>query len=133
MKDSQNNDTKDESNSHHGRYTLTSLAEANEVEKASSYVFTIFANRESNTAFIQLLKNRNGAPLEDGVCAPIEPEYSRFGDLTIVPEDALYVDLGKTTTIPANTFGDNIESDLDTGNLLSYVLTDDMTFTDTHL
>lgn len=133
LKDSQNNDTKDEANSHHGRYTLTSLAEANEVEKASSYVFTIFANRESNTAFIQLLKNRNGAPLEDGVCAPIEPEYSRFGDLTIVPEDALYADLGKTTTIPVNTFGDNIESDLDTGNLLSYVLTDDMTFTDTRL
>lgn len=124
LKDSQNKSTSDDAALHHGRYTLTSLAEANEVEKSSSYVFTIFAIKESNTAYVQLLKNRNGPTLEEGTCTPIEPEYNRFGDMDIVPEDVLYSDLGKANVVQVNNFGDGIEEAIDSGDLLSYAITD---------
>lgn len=79
-------------------YTMTSIAEANEVEKSSAYIFAVYAIPESGTAVIQLLKNRNGRPKESGASTALEPEYCRFGDTKIVPDEALYEDINNCAT-----------------------------------
>lgn len=69
------------------RYSLTAIAEANEIERSSSFVLTIFPNRKDNTAFVQLLKNRNGQPCEDGITTTVDPKFGVFGDAVSIPTD----------------------------------------------
>lgn len=71
-----------------GKYTMTALAEANELDRSSGYVLSIFRNASSDTALIQLLKNRNGDTCEDGVTATTQLQYGVFGDtITVSNED----------------------------------------------
>lgn len=68
------------SNSTQGRYTMTALAEANELDRSSGYVLSIFKSSSSDTALIQLLKNRNGEICEVGVDTQTNLRYGIFGN-----------------------------------------------------
>lgn len=67
---------------HDGRYTLTNLAEANELERASAIVLALYTDeslKASKQVSIQMLKSRNGETLVDPVIAFMDPVYYVFG------------------------------------------------------
>lgn len=67
---------------HEGRYTLTNLAEANELERASAMVIALFTDeslKASKQVSIQLLKSRNGETIVDPIIAFMDPVYYVFG------------------------------------------------------
>ena len=68
---------------HNGAYTLTNLAEANELERASSMVITLFSDagmREGNQVKVQLLKSRNGQTQQEPITAYADFKYYVLGD-----------------------------------------------------
>ena len=77
-----NRDGFDYASKHEGRYTLTSLAEANELERASAMVIALFTDeslKASKQVSIQLLKSRNGETIQDPVLSFMDPVYYVFG------------------------------------------------------
>lgn len=67
---------------HDGRYSLTNLAEANELERASAMVIALYTDeslKASKQVSIQLLKSRNGETLVDPVICFMDPVYYVFG------------------------------------------------------
>lgn len=66
-----------------GRYTLTALSEANELERASSYVVTLFTNEDmkiSKEASAQLLKSRYGQTIYEPINIFADPERYIVGE-----------------------------------------------------
>lgn len=66
-----------------GKYKLTALAEANELERASSLVLSVFSSdalKEMKEAKIQILKNRDGQVWTDPVEIYVDPVFYLFGD-----------------------------------------------------
>lgn len=67
---------------HEGRYALTSLAEANELERASAMVIALYSDeslKASKQVSIQMLKSRNGETIVDPVLTFMDPVYYAFG------------------------------------------------------
>ncbi len=67
-----------------GRYDVTCLADANELERGSYRVFTVYTTetmKASKEASIQILKNRNGPNLYDPEVLYADGENYVFGDL----------------------------------------------------
>lgn len=67
---------------HEGRYTLTNLAEANELERASAMVIALYSDeglKASQQVSIQLLKSRNGETIVDPFLTFMDPKYYVFG------------------------------------------------------
>lgn len=67
---------------HNGQYSLTNLAEANELERASAMVIALFTDeslKSSKQVSIQLLKSRNGETIIDPVMSSMDPVYYVFG------------------------------------------------------
>lgn len=66
-----------------GKYKLTALAEANELERASSLVLSVYSSdalKEMKEAKVQILKNRDGQVWTDPAEIYVEPAYYIFGD-----------------------------------------------------
>lgn len=66
-----------------GRYDLTALADANELERGSSRIFTTFTTEEMkarNSAQVQILKNRQGQTMTDPSIVFVEPAAYVFCD-----------------------------------------------------
>lgn len=66
-----------------GTYSLTGLAEANELERSSSVVLSVYTNEnyiQSNEALVMVLKARNGEVMKSPVKTNIEANYYFFGD-----------------------------------------------------
>lgn len=66
-----------------GKYRLTALAEANELERASSLVLSVYSSdalKEMKEAKVQILKNRDGQVWIDPQEVYVEPAYYIFGD-----------------------------------------------------
>jgi replicative DNA helicase len=66
-----------------GRYDLTCLADANELERGSSRVFTVYTSENMKLvkeAQVQLLKNRNGVTMWDPEKVFVDPEAYVFGE-----------------------------------------------------
>ena len=64
-------------------YDLTSIAESSELVNAADYVVTIYTDdvlKKQNVAVIQLLKNRFGESIEEGVKILALPEIAYIGD-----------------------------------------------------
>lgn len=64
-----------------GRYDLTALADANELERGSSRIFTTFTTEElkaRNSAQVQILKNRQGQTMYDPTITYVVPEAYVF-------------------------------------------------------
>lgn len=67
---------------HNGRYLETGLAEANELERASTGIITVFATengKNSNEITVQLLKNRFGEKMADPDQAPLIASHFMVG------------------------------------------------------
>ena len=67
-----------------GVYKLTALAEANELERASAVIASVYADdslTNMNTIKVSLLKNRNGRTSSDPIETFIDPEYYVFGNV----------------------------------------------------
>lgn len=67
-----------------GRYRLTALAEANELERASSIVLSVFSSeslKQVNAAKVQLLKHRDGQAWSEPMEVFVDAAYSMFGDI----------------------------------------------------
>jgi replicative DNA helicase len=82
-------------------YDLTSLSESSEVVNAADIVLTIYTDdklKEEERAVIQILKNRFGKTLEEGIQVSVAPSFSYFGDFetnridTNCPEYYAYMD-----------------------------------------
>jgi len=68
---------------HEGKYKLTALAEANELERASSLVLSTYSSdtlKQINEAKVQILKNRDGQVWSEPIEIFVDPEYYVFGD-----------------------------------------------------
>lgn len=66
-----------------GRYDLTALADANELERGSARIFTTFTTEEMkarNSAQVQILKNRAGQTMYDPALVFVEPGAYVFCD-----------------------------------------------------
>ena len=66
-----------------GAYDLSALAEANELERCSSVVMTVFHDKNSsklNELKVCLLKNRYGAAYEEPIITSVIPEHYYVGD-----------------------------------------------------
>lgn len=66
-----------------GKYSLTAIAEFNEIERASYRIFSIFADdelKESKEALMCILKNRGGATRYDPMAVYADGEAYVFGD-----------------------------------------------------
>lgn len=91
---------------HEGRYTLTNLAEANELERAAAIVIALFTDESlkvSKQVSVQLLKSRNGETIVDPVLSFMDPVYYVFGSeagqsgaMFDGAADALFGDYGAT-------------------------------------
>ena len=67
---------------HGGRYSLTNLAEANELERASAIVLALYSDeslKDSKQVSIQMLKSRNGETIIEPVISFFDPVYYAFG------------------------------------------------------
>lgn len=68
---------------HSGAYDLTALAEANELERCSTVILTVFHDKNmtsSNELKICLLKNRYGAPRTEPLTVFLDAEHYYVGD-----------------------------------------------------
>lgn len=66
-----------------GKYSLDALAEANEAERSSQMVMTVFTDENmkmSKEAVVSLLKNRNGPTFEDTISIFVDPEAYVAGE-----------------------------------------------------
>ena len=72
---------------HQGKYDLTALAEANELERASQSVIALYTDeslKNSKQAKIQLLKARDGSTMAEPETIFADPEYYLIGNADIV-------------------------------------------------
>ena len=70
-----------------GKYRLTALAEANELERASSLVLSAFSNvslAQIQEAKVQVLKSRDGSMMAEPISVYANPVYYAFGDIDSV-------------------------------------------------
>ena len=66
-----------------GKYRLTALAEANELERASSLVLSVYSSdtlKQIKAAKVQILKNRDGQAWSEPIEVFVDPAYYLFGD-----------------------------------------------------
>lgn len=78
-----------------GRYDLRAISEANELERASWRIFSIFTDenmKESKEAKVQCLKNRTGLTVMDPVVVFVDPVCYTFGDVGSGYNDTLSVE-----------------------------------------
>jgi hypothetical protein len=76
-------------------YQLTALSDANELERCSSVVLSVFTNddlKNANQAYVQMLKTRYGSVVPP-TPVDIELPYYKFGGDAVVDESELSVDL----------------------------------------
>lgn len=67
---------------HRGEYMESGLAEANELERASTAIVTLFATengKSSGELTVQIIKNRFGKRMAEPKQAPISPDYFMIG------------------------------------------------------
>lgn len=67
-----------------GQYKLTALAEANELERASSLVLSVYSSnslKQIKAAKVQILKNRDGQAWSEPQEVYVDPVYYLFGDI----------------------------------------------------
>ena len=68
---------------HDGKYRLTALADANELERAATLVLSIYSSdslKQINAAKVQILKNRDGQAWEEPMEVFVDPKYYLFGN-----------------------------------------------------
>ena len=73
-------------------YDLTSISESSEIVNAADIVITIYKDdtlEKEKKAIIQLLKNRFGPTIEEGVDVLALPEISYVGDFRTPNEDII--------------------------------------------
>lgn len=76
-------------------YNLTALSDANELERCSSTVLSVYTDDDLKLAhqvYVQLLKTRYGSTVQP-TPVDIEPEYYKFGNDAFVAESELSADL----------------------------------------
>lgn len=105
---------------HEGRYTLTNLAEANELERASAMVIALYTDeslKASKQVSIQLLKSRNGETIVDPVISFMDPVYyvfgsnvSETGQMFSGASESLFGDFGSSLDLSSIDSTLNIES-----------------------
>lgn len=103
---------------HEGQYKLTALAEANELERASSMVLSTYSNDaliNMNAAKVSVLKSRNSRATPEPIETFVDPEYYVFGEVN---------GSNNTTSMSFNNFnissilGANQEQVQELGNLV---------------
>ena len=105
-----------------GRYRLTALAEANELERASSLVLSVFSSdslKQVKAAKVQILKNRDGQVWSEPMEVFVDPVYYVFGDVTGAIETT-----GEFNLDNMNSLFDTEDSNMN--NLLNSINIDDL-------
>lgn len=81
-----------EATKHKGKYSLTSIAEGNEIERSSSYVLSIYTSdndRKNNKTQMQILKSRDATHNDDLIEILIDPKYYAFGIDNVVKHNTI--------------------------------------------
>ena len=109
-----------------GRYRLTALAEANELERASSIVLSVFSSdalKQVKAAKVQLLKHRDGQAWAEPMEVYVDPVYSVFGDVQNTVDVSPQFDVNNINNLFNLTSNEEMESltevDLNSLNLNS--------------
>lgn len=85
-----------------GKYRLTALAEANELERASSVVLSVYSSdslKAIKSAKVQILKNRDGEVWSEPMEIFVDPVYYAFGDVQGAPSTTTSFDMGNITNL----------------------------------
>lgn len=88
---------------HEGRYRLTALADANELERAATLVLSVYCSeslKQINTVKVQILKNRDGQAWEEPMEVFADPVYYLFGN----NDDNLSIGMDFSSTDISNLF-----------------------------
>lgn len=99
-------------------YSTTALSDANELERFSAVVMTVFVNQEmtaAKQAYVQVIKSRYCSPIAP-IPTDIEPSTYKFGGDASVDESELSADLIDSLSscdIAQKSAGTNIVSDFD--------------------
>lgn len=99
---------------HDGSYQLTALAEANELERASSMVMSVFSSdplKQVKRAKVQLLKCRDGQTMEMAMDVFADPAFYAFGDLVDNAGDTSFDGAG-LESILSNTEPEDLDAQL---------------------
>ena len=97
-----------------GNYSLTAIAEANEIERSSYRIMSIWTNDELKFAkecMVCILKNRGGQTVQDAFNVTFDGERYIFGDLDSSGESSTLMDFMKSES--SSTDFDNLFSDDD--------------------
>ena len=105
-----------------GRYRLTALAEANELERASSIVLSVFSSdalKQVKAAKVQLLKHRDGQAWAEPMEVYVDPVYSVFGDVQNTVDVSPQFDVNNINNLFNLTSNEEMESltEVDLNNL----------------
>lgn len=107
---------------HRGQYLETGLAEANELERASTGIVTVFATtngKDSNEITVQLIKNRFGEKMPDPQQAPLIADYFMIGTGTSLEPEEVGPAFTSNTNI-SNFFQEqNKSTDMNLDDLIS--------------
>ena len=85
-----------------GKYRLTALAEANELERASSVVLSVYSSdslKAIKSAKVQILKNRDGEVWSEPMEIFVDPVYYAFGDVQGAPATSTSFDIGNINNL----------------------------------
>ena len=85
-----------------GKYRLTALAEANELERASSVVLSVYSSdslKAIKSAKVQILKNRDGEVWSEPMEIFVDPVYYAFGDVQGAPATTTSFDIGNINNL----------------------------------
>lgn len=98
-----------------GNYSLTAIAEANEIERSSYRIFSIWTNDELKFAkecIMCILKNRGGQTVQDGFSVTFDGERYLVGDLNESNNSSSLMDFMKSNDSSSMDF-DNLFNDDD--------------------
>lgn len=101
-----------------GKYDINALAEANELERASSYVFTCYVNeamKSTKEARVQLLKNRFGRSQEEPEKVCVDLAYYSYGAFS--DDDESGIDFSEVSNDFSTYMNVDLNSELDDLNI----------------
>lgn len=108
----------DEATKKKGNYSLTAIAEANEIERSSYRIFSIWTNDELKFAkecMVCILKNRGGQTVQDAFTVKFDGERYVFGDLEDDKGSGSLMDYMRSSEGSSEMNFDNLFDDSDFG------------------
>ena len=105
----------DEARNNNGKYSLLAMAEANELERASTLILSVYGEKdmlELGITKVQILKYRDSRSDDDPTEVNVDLQYYLFGDLS-EGASAIKSEISEDTSKLLNSYDNgNVENDI---------------------